>query len=877
MTLFGRRRDGDIAEEIDTHLALLEEDYRRQGLSDAEARNAARRALGGELKTRQAYSEQGRFHILDAFVQDAKFAIRTLWRDRTFALTATLVLGIGIGVNNMMFTLIYGSTLRGLPIDRADRVLYISTFDQRFPDRPLSFPDFEDLRTGTRSFIGLGAFVSMPLSVGDDGRVPERAEGAYTSAGALEIIGRAPILGRTFGANEDFPGAAPVAVLSRTIWQSRYGGDAGILGRSILVNGIAATVIGVMPDRSGFPSTAEIWLPLAHAPTVPRQQRDARTLRVFGRMRDEVRLPDARAEVESIVARIAREHSDTSAGLAARVMPIDQRFFGGLSNPNWRPFIAASILVLIVSCANAANLMVGRSALRAREIAIRGSLGASRWRVIGQLLVEAFVLAGLGGTAGLAISLAAARLFQSTIPERSFPYWLHYAMDARVFAALVLVSLSSVLVFGLVPAIQASRTDVNRTLRDGGRSATTRGGHRRLASVFLVSQFGLSVVLLAQVVTSFQVRGARVDTNEAVDTPAVLVASVTLPSAQYRTAAERLSFYERMREQLQTVTGVSEVTIASQLPLGGGPEQRLEIEGHPRAEGEAAPGVLTLIVGREYFATFRIPLRQGREFSTQDGGPGVAHAIVNERLAQRYFPDGDVLGRQIRVTAPNAPPSEAAWLTIIGVAANIRQRNLLDPDPIVYLPLAASPLPTTSLIVRSSLDPATAARRVREEVARLDPHLPLYRVMTMRQAIEEGSWNGRVSHNLILAITVVALALSVVGLYAVTAHAVGQRTQEIGIRIALGARSQQVRSLILTRAIVQVAIGLGLGLMGSMAWDAAFTNLGENRSGAVAFSLVSPTVIVPVALFLALLIAAACLVPIRRATRVDPVAALRHE
>jgi putative ABC transport system permease protein len=877
MRFLRRRRDRDIAEEVNAHLALLEDEYRHAGLTAAEAHDAARRALGGELKTRQAYAEQGGLHLVDSFVQDARFAIRTLWRDRSFALTATLVLGIGIGVNNMMFTLIYGSTLRGLPIDRANRVLYVSTFDQRFPDRPLSFQDFEDLRSGARSFIGLGAFVGMPLSVGDQGRVPERLDGAYTSAGALDVIGRPPLLGRTFAADEDVPGAAPVAVLSRAAWHSRYGGDAGILGRSILVNGSPATVIGVMPDRSGFPSTAEIWLPLAHAPNLPRQQREARTLRVFGRMRDEVQLADARAEVEAIVARIAREHPDTSAGLAARVVPIDERFFGGLNNPNWRPFIAASLLVLIVSCANAANLMIGRSALRAREIAIRGSLGASRHRVIGQFLVEALVLAGFGGAVGLAISVAAARFFQSTIPERSVPYWLHYGMDVRVFAALVLASLSTVMVFGLVPAIQASKTDVNRTLRDGGRSGTTRGGNRRLASAFLAAQFGLAIVLLAQGVISFQVRDSRVDTNESVDTPALLVANVTLPSAQYGTAAQRLSFYERMREQLQTVAGVSAVAIASQIPLGGGVEQRLEVEGRPRAEGEPAPPVLTLTIGPEYFATFRIPLRQGREFTGQDGRPGAAHAIVNERLAQRYFPEGNAIGRQLRLSAPNAPPAAASWLTIVGVASNIRQRNLLDPDPIVYLPLAASALPTASLIVRSSLDPAAAARRVREEVARLDPDLPLYRVMTMSQAIEEGSWNGRVSHNLILSITIIALALSMIGLYAVTAHFVGQRTQEIGIRMALGARPRQVRSLILTRAVVQVAIGLALGLMGSILWDSAFNNLGENRSGAVAFTLFSPTVIGPVALFLAALTAVSCLVPVRRATRVDPVAVLRHD
>ena len=888
MTFWRRgRRDDELADEIENHLALAEAEYRRRGMSAHDARDAARRAFGGVLKARQLYHEQRGWRWLDAFVQDVRFGVRVLRRDLGFAITAIVVLGLGIGINNLMFTLLYGSALRGLPIDRADRVLYISAFDKRFPDRPLSLQDFDDLRRETRSFGEpgdrdlccavrppspmLAAFIGSPFSVADEGRAPDRFEGAHVTAGAFEVLGIRTVLGRTFAAADDTSGAAPVVLLSRQAWQSRYGGDTTVLGRSIIVNGTPATVIGVIPDRSGFPSTAEIWLPLAHLPNLAAQRRENRTLRVFGRLRDDVTADDARLEVAAIVAGIARVHPDSSDGLEARVVPINDRFFGGLSSPAWLPFITASILIVLVSCANAANLMIGRGVLRAREIAIRGSLGASRARVICQFLVEAIVLATAGGVVALAISLGAARVFAAAIPAQTLPYWLHYGMDWRIFAVLVAVALATVLIFGFIPAVQASRVDVTRTLRDGGRGSIGRRGHRRLTSAFLVAEFALSVVLLAQLVVSYQAQQPLVPSDRAVDSAALLAATVTLPPAKYGAPSDRLTFYDAVRERIASAPGVSSVTIASQPPFGGGSERRLDIDGRADGSGERAPSVMTVMIAPKYFATLDVALRQGREFSDQDGRPGQQVAIVNDRFAQRYFGNTDAVGKLIRVTAPNASADDTTWLTVIGVAGNIRQRNLPDVDPVVYLPLASGPLQTATLLIRSDRNAADIAQRVRDEVAGIDPHLPLYRVMTMKQAIEDARWNGRASHNLILTITIVSLALSMVGLYAVTAYMVGQRTQEIGVRVALGARPRQVQLLILSRAAVQVAVGFVLGLAGSALWDSAF------MSGRVGLRILSLPVLGPVVLFLGLLTFAACVIPVRRATRLDPVTALRHD
>src|SRR5262245_32751151 len=553
--------------------------------------------------------------------QDIRFAGRVLVRDRSFAAAAVVVLAIGIGVNNMMFTLIYGSTLRGLPIERADRVLFVSTFDQRFPDRALSYPEFDEIRRGAHSLAGLAAFVNMPVAVGDDGRSPDRVDATYLTANALALAGTAPALGRAVTEDDDRAGAPPVAVLGQRLWGMRYGSNPGVLGTTILINGLAATVIGVMPAPSGFPSTAEVWLPLSSMPGLAVDKRDVRTLRVFGRMRDDATLADARAEIQSIVAQAAREHADTSLGLAARVVPINERFFGSATQPTWLAFVTASILIVVVSCANAANLLLSRSVLRAREMAIRGSLGASRRRIAGQLLIESLVLAALGGALGLVVSLAGAQIFRSTIPDGSLPYWFDYTMDAKVFGALVTVSFLTVLVFGLMPALHTSKADVNRVLKDGGRSATGSRHTSRWTFAFLASEIALTVVLLAQAVVSAQGNGNDLASDVAIDASELLTASVALPPAQYATRDERATYYARVVERLAAIPGVASASAASALPLSGSLSQSLEIESRPRAPADQPLTVATVSISPHYFDTIGVPLVRGRDFTADDGRP----------------------------------------------------------------------------------------------------------------------------------------------------------------------------------------------------------------------------------------------------------------
>ena len=865
--VLGRGRDERLAHEIQSHLDLLTDEYLARGMSPAEARAAARRAFGGVDQMKADYRDQRGLPFLDALTQDVRFGARLLARDRGFTITAVLVLGLGIGINNMLFTILNAHTIRGLPIEQGDRVLFVSMLDTRGADRGFSYRDYEALRNAATSLEGLAAFTSSPAAVAGDGRVAERFESAFVSGNALAVIRTQPILGRAFAAEDDRPGAAAVAILGSGVWHSRYGGDPKILGRSILVNGVPMTIVGVMSDRSGFPSTAQVWLPLAQAPGLAVQNRDAPTLRLFARVRDGVTVAAARAEIETIVDGFLRERPDANKNLRARVVPINERFLGRLSDPAWLAFMTAGFLVVVISCANVANLMLARSVHRTREIAIRTSLGASRSRVVRQLLVEGGVLATLGGTIGLGVAVLGTRLFRSAIPDNVLPYWVDYSVDARVIAALIAVSVVTIFVFALLPAVHASKTDVNRVLKDGGRTGPAHDGAQRWSTVFLTAEFALAVVLLAQFSVSLRSNGPSVQSDLAVDTKEVLTAALTLPPEAYRTPEQRADFYRRLSERLRSRSDISSMSVADVLPQSGGREEHLQIAGRPQS-GEQ-PTVVTVAVAPRYFATFGLTLTRGRDFVDEDGAPGRAHTIVNDRVAQLFFGNEDPVGHLIAVDPPSGS-TRPEWLTIVGVAPSVRQRRG-DAEPVVYLPYRSTAPATASILVRSHTETDSVAALLKGEVQALDNNLPLYRVRTMAQAIRDLRWNGRVAHLLILSLTCIAVALATVGLYAVTAHAVSQRTQEIGVRMALGARPLQVVRLIMRRAIVQLAFGFGAGIAGSAVWDWTFS------SGIAGVTAQDPRALTIVLAILGAVGLIACLVPARRAIRLDPVSAIRRE
>ena len=799
--------------------------------------------------------------------QDGKFAVRFLMNDRWFAAVAIAALALGIGVNNTLFTIVNAYCIRGLPIDRPDRVVSIGLRDARDRDRGVSLADFDDIRASVSSFAGIAAFSSAAVAVRAEGRPAERLTSAYVSASALPLLGKKTVIGRDFLAEDHTDGAPAVTIVSYAVWINRFGGEPGLVGRSVHINGAPATVIGVMEPHFRFPNNADLWQPLAALPGLSARRRDMRVLSVVGRLADGVGIPQARSEAEAIAARLAHDRSGTNDAVNARVIPVNERYNARITDPAWIAFMTVGALVVIIACANVANLLLMRSTGRAREIGIRASLGATRRRLLRQLFVESAVLAAAGGLVGLALSVIGVRLLTAMVPEAAVPPG-GFGMDVRVFVMLAAVCLGTVFLFGLTPALHVSKTDVNAALKEG-RPGTGNLRVRRWTAVFLTAEFGLTLMLMAGVQLSLDSFRETSRADRVIDTSHLLTMWLSLPAQKYRSPDERLAFYRRLEERIGTIAPISSAAMATALPFGGATSRQVMVEGRAPATREQLPEIWTLAVGPHYFETLDMPLVRGRGFTVEDGTPGHASVIVNQLFADRHFTGENPLGRRLQLVGDDKTPSPSEWLTIVGVSRTIRQRPPVEPDPVAYLPFRQNAPATAAILLRGRGEPGALAPLIREEVRALDADLPIYGAMTMDQAIRDSRWNPRVSNTIITSIALIALCLSAVGLYTVTAHGVAQRTHEIGIRMALGANRRQVSWLVLRRAMAQLAAGLAAGLLFTLIWERLFS------AGSRIMS--TPAVIAPVAALLVVVAAVACLAPVVRATRLDPSVALRYE
>ena len=477
-------------------------------------------------------------HMLSAWVQevwrDFRFAIRLLKKERGFTLVAATVLGLGIGVNNTQFILVNAICIRGLPIDKPDRVLFFSARDARDQELSLSFREFDAIRSSTRGFTGFAAFANAPLAVGDEGRAPDRALGTYLSAGAFRLLGAVPMLGRDFEPADDRPGAQPVTILASSLWRSRYSSDPSIVGRAIRINGTPSIVAGVMADGFRFPSNTEVWQPLALMPGIMTERRTARALSVFGRMADGAAIVDVRGQLAALTTRLSHDYPETNQTLRLAAIPINDRYNGRLTDSVWLAFMTVGVVVVLIACANVANLLLMRSLRRAHEMAIRASLGASRPQLIRQLIVESAALAALGGLLGLAFSLLGVRVIARAIPANTLPYWITFSMDGRAFAVLCAVSLGTVFVFGLAPAMQVSKTDVHHVMKEGGRSGVTGARARRWTTAFLTVEFALTMMLLATLALGVRLARAAERADLVFNPSGLITTSITLPADKYR-------------------------------------------------------------------------------------------------------------------------------------------------------------------------------------------------------------------------------------------------------------------------------------------------------------------------------------------------------
>ncbi len=759
---------------------------------------------------------------MTSILQDLKFAARRLIRDRRFTLAAVAALALGIGATSAVFTLVNAVLLRTLPFDDPDRVMIINTRDAQGRTFGVSEPDFEDWRRATRTFSGISLVQMGAVNFSADERQPDQYDGVYISWNGFSLIGTHATVGREFSAEDDRPGAPAVVLLSHSIWQSRYGGDRSVIGRTIRVNSEPATIIGVMAPGMEFPFNSDVWLPLAQRPTAQtRAGRAGRLLMSYGRLADGMTIEQARSEMSSITEALAGQFPDTNKGVTAVVTPFAEQVIGNEIRVLFWSLMGAVAFVLLIACANVANLLLARAADRSREIAVRVSIGATRWRIVKQLLVESVLLAFVAGVVGLGLAYAGVRWFDNTTADIGKPYWMVFTMDPTVFVFFAAVCLLTGIVFGLAPALYVSRTSVSEVMKDGGRAGSAGLRARRWTTALIVAELTLTLVLLSGaglMMRSFM-NLYRMDIG--IDTSRLVAMSLIFPTRTYASLESRALFLQRLDDRLSGISAIEGASTTNYLPFSGASQRRFEIDGRSDMTGEQRPLVGMVAVGSKYFDALGVRMRRGRAFNATDGEPGREAMIINQRLAEMHFRGEDPVGKRIRLindgNIPGAPKFYQA--TVVGVSPTIRQRGMeRDPDPVVYITHAQNALMAMSanLLVRARGNPVAVTALLRQEISAMDPDVPVTNIRTMDEILARNRWPQRTFGTMFLVFAVIAIVLAAVGLYSVTAYSVAQRTQEIGIRMALGAEGQQVRWLILRRGMIELGVGLCLGIAAAL-------------------------------------------------------------
>jgi len=807
-------------------------------------------------------------------LQDIRFAARVLVKRRWMSAVAIVTLALGISANSAVFTFVNAVLLRGVPFPDPDRIVALGTRDARGREQGVSYYDFVDWREASRSFSDISLMGQPTFNVSEKGTSPERYNGAYVSANTFRLIGAQALLGRGFIPEDDLDGATPVVILGYSIWQSRYAGDRGILGRTIKINDLLANVVGVMPQGMQFPPNTDLWLPLGQATINRGQSRQVRIYQVIARLAEGVTIPQARSELATITARLARDYPQTNQGVEPTIVTYNERSAGRQIRLVFWSLMGAVGFVLLIACSNVANLLLARSAERAKEVGVRLSLGASRGHVIRQLLIESVMLSLLGGIAGLPLAYAGIRIFDSLVQNVGKPYWMEFSIDPIVLLFFFAICFATGIVFGLAPALHVSKTSLNEVLKEGGRSGSSGIRANRWTSGLLVVQVALTLVLLAG--AGFMMRSFfklyRLDLG--FETPRLLTMQINLNDRKYPTSEDRNSFARRLTERLQGIGALEAVTTTSNFPLGGGAGLELTIDG--RTDPNVRRPIVTMVsVGAPYFKTVGISILRGRDFNPSDETPGRGGVIVNQRFADMYFKGEDPVGRQMTLTEERPNGINLRSQTIVGVSAIVRQRDMeaIEPDPVVYVPYFAGPDMgrTVGVVVRASSDAAAAVPLIRQAVLDLDGDIPVFNVRTMDEILAQRRWPYRVFGGMFAVFAAIALLLAAVGLYAVMAYSVTQRTQEIGVRMVLGAPPGDVVWLFLRRAVVLVAIGLTIGMSGAFGVGQLLQSLLVQSTGRDV-----PVLLTIAALMIAVAVTA-CVWPARRATRLNPIAALRYE
>jgi putative ABC transport system permease protein len=802
-------------------------------------------------------------------LQDIRYALRSLFRDRAVTIIVVACLALGIGINATLFSVVDGVLLQPLPFAEPDRlVLFNETFERGgIREAGVSYQDLRDWKASLTSFTSIVALAGRSLALSDGGE-PERLLGAAVSWDLFPTLGVPPALGRHFGPEDDRPGAEPLVILSDEIWKRRYQADRTIIGRSVSVNGKPHTVVGVMPVGFAFPENHRAWIPLA--PLAEKDARSTRNLFVIGRLRPGVDLTQARTELLSLMTRLGNEYPATNEGWSALVRPLDEEFTPADVRLVIWTMMGAVTLVLMIACANVANLMLARASMRQREFSVRAAIGAGRGRMIRQLLTECVMLGLVSAPLGLAIAYLGTWMLDNAVPPDEIPYYIHWTINPRVMAYTIGVSALTGVIFGIAPALQAGRLNLVEALRDGARGSGQSGRRARVRNGLVIAEVALALVLLVGASLFIRSFFNMQSADPGFDTSPLMTLRFYLTGDAYIENQAKVQRVDDIVRRVESLPGVESAFASNFIPIdGGGGAGAAVVDGRPLPRGEE-PQIGFTGVTPHMLKTIGLTLNQGRDFTDSEGMSRTPVAVINETMAKKLWPDSDAVGRRFRLR--DTEPVE--WFTVIGVTPYNQRFDVDDdtpPFPVAYVPYPYSPTASTGLTIRVHSNPASHAAAIRGEIRASDSGIPLYNIRTMEEVRTRSFWQFRLFGQMFGIFGAAALFLAAIGVYGVLSFSVSQRTQEMGVRIALGASRRDVLRLVVRQGVMLAVIGIVCGLAGAFGVTRVIKTLLFNVTPT------DPVSFLGVSLFLTLIAVVASYVPARRATTVDPIVALRNE
>lgn len=869
----------DVDDEIQFHFEMRVRDLVAAGWTEAAAREEARQRFGEPAAVRDACiaidtrrrERVERREVLGNMKQDLRFAFRTLLKSPGFTVMAVLCIGLGVGVTSTILSAVNAILIRPLPYQNPAELVAVYSWAPATDEHGvnISHPDYLSWRDDNRTFAQLGMWTWDVLAFSGDGE-PERLDGATITANLFPLLGVHPEIGRGFTPQDEQPNGQRVILLSHALWRRRYGAQRDMVGSTITVNGFPTQVIGVMPAGFAFPDRGQAWTPL-----VVDQMGQSRANRFYagalGRLEPGATVQQAQQDLDVISARLEKEYEQDNFRWRAEAIPLREDLVGDMRRP-LLIFLGAVGCVLLIVCANVANLMLTRGAGRQREIAVRAAIGADRGRLVRQLVTESLVLAALGGMVGLAIAAVGVKLYGQAVPS-GLPWYISLRLDGTtVLATLGLSALTGVL-FGVVPAFRSTAVNLTGALRDGTQGAGEGRGRHRLRGTLVVAEVALSVVLMIGAGLLLRSYAALQGTTLGFDRAQVLSFRLSLPQLEYDSPDKRRNFYTTLLDRIKTIPGVETAGAGHGIPFSGrNAKTYLSMEGQPpRPRGQELDAHFQRITP-DFFPALGIPILKGRGMFATDRDTANPVAVINETLARQAFPGQDPIGKRLKTGDPTDP---RPWITVIGVARDFRYYQLPEPmGPAMYLAFDAAPGYTLSVVVRTAgsvSDPMSLSPRVLGMLKELDSEIPAYEVQTLEQAVDRSLWRQRLQGQVIGLFAALGMILAAIGIYGVISYGVAQRTREVGVRMALGASRSQVVGLVLRQGMVLVGIGLVLGLVAAFGASRALTRMlyGIGPTDLVSFVGV-PLVLGAVALL-------ASWLPARRAARVDPLIAMRSD